>query len=523
MTIQDLVSKFTTTPFLFVGSGFSRRYYNLPDWNGLLKEFINRLSPDEFAFQKYVKQAQQQIKKDEDLLPQIAEILMKDFDTRWYTDPSFRQLDEKHLSFVRDGQSPFKVEIAQYIKQKSISVDHKQDELALFKKISSKSFAGIITTNYDCLLENETDEYTTYIGQEELLFSAIQGWAEIYKIHGSITNPESIVITASDYAHFQEYCAYLAAKLMTIFMEYPIIFFGYSLNDPNVRIILQSIAKCLSAENLEKLQDRFIYVEWIAEKNDIEISDAAITMGDKTVRMTNIKTDNFIAVYEALAQKRTSLPAKVLRLFKQEFYTYALTSQPTAMIRVADIEDTRVGDEELILAIGKPSDFNLRGLKGLTAKEWYRHIVLHDLEFTADEILEYAYPPLMSTNNTLPLNMLLREATKVFPECNEKAKRTFDDNLSSTIRNQRARRKIPNRSVKGILSDNSHNINKAMDNIAYLYENEINCDDLEAFLKKSFEDACFYDNLSRSECSNFKRLVRIYDCLKYSNWPKSLG
>ncbi len=189
-------------------------------------------------------------------------------------------------------------------------------------------------------------------------------------------------------------------------------------------------------------------------------------------------------MYEALAQKRTSLPAKVLRLFKQEFYTYALTSQPTAMIRVADIEDTRVGDEELILAIGKPSDFNLRGLKGLTAKEWYRHIVLHDLEFTADEILEYAYPPLMSTNNTLPLNMLLREATKVFPECNEKAKRTFDDNLSSTIRNQRARRKIPNRSVKGILSDNSHIINKAMDNIAYLYENEINCDDLEAFLKK---------------------------------------
>ena len=92
------------------------------------------------------------------------------------------------------------------------------------------------------------------------------------------------MITASDYAHFQEYCAYLAAKLMTIFMEYPIIFFGYSLNDPNVRIILQSIAKCLSAENLEKLQDRFIYVEWIAEKNDIEISDAAITMGDKTVK-----------------------------------------------------------------------------------------------------------------------------------------------------------------------------------------------------------------------------------------------
>lgn len=517
MDLNELIAGFSTTPFLFVGSGFSRRYYNLPDWSTLLRIFAQRLSDDGFIYNSYLSRARTEQKNQSFELPRTAELIMKDFDERWFADPSFRRLDAVHLKYVEQQQSPFKVEIAQYIEENSRAVPEMQNELELLKRVSSKSIAGIITTNYDCLLESETDEYRTYVGQEELVFSPIQGWAEIYKIHGSITNPESIVITESDYISFEENCPYLASKLMTIFMEYPIIFMGYSLSDPNVRMILESLVKCLSPQNLNKLQNRFVYVEWEKDRDDVLISDAAIAIGDKTIRMTRIVTDNFSAVFRSLEGKRATLPVKVFRLFKQEFYTYALTNQPTATLRVAGIDDQRVQNDELVLAIGKASSFGLRGLRGLTAEEWYCHIVLHDIvEFTADDILDIAYPALSLSNGKLPLNMLLHEAKKSHDNIdNEKIVHNFRDALNSTIIKSRERKKIPHRSVNGILSDNEHDLRKAMDCIAHLQENEIDIGELEAFLAERFKTKDYYKSISGNEKSALNRLVRIFDWMKY--------
>ena len=74
-------------------------------------------------------------------------------------------------------------------------------------------------------------------------------------------------------------------------------------------------------------------------------------------------------------------------MLKQELYSYVVTNTPTATLRVASIDDERVSDEDMVLAVGRVDQLGLRGLNGITGNDWYRDIVVGDFLFTADELL----------------------------------------------------------------------------------------------------------------------------------------
>ncbi len=516
MTINEIISRFSTTPFLFVGSGLTRRYLNLPDWKGLLRHFAEKIRNDEFAYSSYENMAKGMECKA-GLLPKVAELIQKDYDQKWFADATVRTVEGDALKLIHNGISPFKVELANYLKTLAVPNVEYTEEIAKLSAISEKSIAGVITTNYDMFLEEYFHGFCKYVGQSELIFSPIQGVAEIYKIHGSIEVPDSIVINEEDYISFQEKSAYLAAKLMTIFMEYPIVFIGYSIGDSNIQSIIKSIVNCLDTEQVKKLEDRFVFIEYKEGMVGAEATPYTIMIDDKPLTMRKIVLSDFMLLYNALEGKKAKLPVRILRRFKQELYEYTITNAPTDSIRVGSIEDERVADEELVLSIGRASEFGLKGLSGLESNELYRDVVISDLLYSADELLEYALPKLLQQNSgKLPINKYLQNATKDFPEHKKLVEgQDFASLISNTIKNNRKPLGAYS-SIKQIWENEKGNLEKATRLMAYLPEEQIVVEDLEKILVGLFEeDVNILQNVSQPERTNIKRLIRIYDYLKW--------
>lgn len=186
-------------------------------------------------------------------------------------------------------------------------------------------------------------------------------------------------------------------------------------------------------------------------------------------------------------------------------------------MKVAAIGDERVADEELVMAIGKYSDFGLKGLNGLDADEWYRSIIINDLDFSADDLLEYAAPKLIKQNSgRLPLNKYLSEAVGEFPGFREEAlKQNFDFIISNTIKKNRHRLGSYS-SVKQIWDNEKKSIDKATNLIAHLPEDKMDVAELESVLSEIFsEDVNILQNPKASIRTNIRRLITLYDYLKW--------
>jgi hypothetical protein len=331
------------------------------------------------------------------------------------------------------------------------------------------------------------------------------------------------VINEADYQEFSSKSAYLAAKLLTIFMEYPIIFLGYSVSDNNIQNILKSIVDCLSADQLEKLRERFIFVEYNRGQEQAEITPFTIMIGSKPLTMTKITLSDFLPLYSALGTKKAKLPVRVLRRFKQEVYSYVITSTPTATLRVASIDDNRVSDDNLVLAIGRADQLGLRGLSGITGNDWYRNVILSDLPFSADELLECAFPVLIKQqSNRLPVNKYLSEATKTFPDCDALASRlTLDEIIPNSIR-KKQQNGNPYHSVKEVWKS-EEKIERRVRLISQLPYEEIDALELEESLLSLFaRDRDILENLPATDRSQIRRLILIYDYLKWGNKGKEL-
>ena len=523
--LQDILIFNDSLPFLFIGSGFTRRYLDTPNWEGLLREFTNVIYPnDPLAYHNYKNQALQTLKaQGEDytsvnkINSLLADLIEKDFNNLWYNSEKFIDNRKNSIALIESGSTPFKIEIANYFKAALKKPHLLTDELEKLKLLSNNSIAGIITTNYDCLLEEYFD-FTTFVGQEELLFSSTQNICEIYKIHGCVTSPKSIIINSDDYRRFTNRSKYLASKLLTIFVEHPIIFIGYSITDENIRTIIDNIIDCLSPEQLNTLKSRFIFIERLEDPNsDPLIDEVTIASSRKEITMTRISLYDYGILYEILSHNYTKYPVKWLRKLKQNVYNLITTTTPNDQLKILlPFEQLDFNENvEFVVGVGIAQAAGL-AYSSYSAEDIYMDIVFDNKNFNADLLIEKTLPPHLSrTSGSMPFyKYLCKYSHRNIPP---NLKHYITDNIehffNSSLRKSRS-------CVGGVTITevfNNYNFPRNLYYIVRLPIEAFNKEELLMYLKKLLEGTPDLINTGRKHpySSDIRRLIKIYDWLAY--------
>lgn len=294
--IHTCIEEMGCQPILFIGSGVSRRYFNAPNWEQLLEIMASNCPEVDRDF-AYYKQ-----KYDKDYI-KIGDIFSECYrEWAWgsgrsnFSDelfkaemPSSIYLKQKVVEFFTD----ITPDDVSKIKDSGL-----KRELDLLKKIRPHA---IITTNYDQFLKTIFPDFETIIGQS-ILKQSFSSVGELFKIHGCVSEPDSLVLTSQDYDEFIRKKKYLSAKLLTYFAEHPLIFIGYRAEDPNIKSILSDIDELLSPDN-DLVSNIYIvtYDKKITSESSPPFERLISISADKSIRLKNITTNQFDWVFEALS------------------------------------------------------------------------------------------------------------------------------------------------------------------------------------------------------------------------------
>jgi len=148
------------------------------------------------------------------------------------------------------------------VKKTIKAVDTEKEPSAIVRALAEIDFPIVITTNYDRLFEkalrscNPGKEPAVRIydpdGQMPTknflgLPKANERW--LFKMHGCVSQPDSLVITDEDYINFvmrmgdsEDYHP-VPQKIRVQFKEWPTLFVGYSLLDYNLRLLFRTLRR----------------------------------------------------------------------------------------------------------------------------------------------------------------------------------------------------------------------------------------------------------------------------------------
>lgn len=348
MKIREFISSYKNHPVLFVGTGLSLRY--LKDsytWDGLLRKIAFEFSGGTEYYLDLKSRCEIGGKYN---FAKIADHLEQDFNNHLVENRNgiFKSVNDVFYANMESNKnvSRFKIYISNLLSSLSYK-EEKLEELTAFKKVR-KNVGSIITTNYDQFIEN-VFEFSPLVGNDILLSNP---YGSVYKIHGCVTDAHKLIITEQDYQRFQEKYELIRAQLLSIFIHNPIIFLGYNIGDENIKQLLKTIFTYVepNSETAERIRRNFLLVEFDASSQSDETTEHDIDLeGFSTIRINKIKTDNYTAIYDGLAE--LMLPISAMDIRKVQSIVKEIYAGGSINVKITEDLDS-MDNADRILAIG---------------------------------------------------------------------------------------------------------------------------------------------------------------------------
>lgn len=525
--IQSAIKDAGRYPFLFIGSGLSRRYMGTPGWEGLLREVCRRTLDDEFAFPRFLNRAKVAVRNGEagSVYPFVATLMENEVNDAILGDGRFASFREGHKDAILSGCSPMKIFVADLLSGCEMTEGPEQ---AALSRAGRDKVSGVITTNYDRMCDLLFPSFSTFVGEDDLLMSEPSFTQEIYKIHGSIDEPDGMVLNEADYRIFSDKEKYLAAKLLTIFVEYPVIFIGYSIQDDNIKSILSSVARCMGPERLNELRSRLIFVQYSSHGAQ-DVGLHSISFEGQTLSMTSVTTDDFTSVFESISQSKRLYSTRFIKEMRGSVYQIAERVDPKCQIVVSGIRsvlDSFGPDDKVVVGLGvSTSEVGTP----IHSDDLFEDVVAGGERYAPDFVVEnYLEDLLKHVAGALPVFKYAASVTipldaDRFPrlcgllESHDDLDSFRNKSLRDRLQGQRERYRGC-LSVDGLIEIFGED--KAYKTMWILEEEEIDLKALGTYLRKCLaddKDARKRGGVLRD--TEFRRMVRIYDFLRYRKSP----
>lgn len=454
MFLDDLIKE-NQYPIIFAGAGLTKRYYSdAPSWSELIKNIWTETLGGESFFERYFSLQEDYSDDEFEILTRLAEELETEFNRAFYK----QQITIEGLTIddvYTSKQSPFKTKIATVFKGLTPNKE-RSDELNSLKSMLQKA-RFIVTTNYDPLIESLLgDDIKVNIGNAGL-FQHSEDYGELYKIHGSVSNPDSIIITNSDYKGIEKTNTLVNAKILSKLTESPIVFIGYSLTDKNIKSLLSDLSANMPY-SVEEAAKRIGVVAYSVDEQEIKESLNTMQYENTTIAFTELKTDNFALLYSELAKIKQGLSPNAIRKYQDAIRTLIVSGSknPDQPVLVSSVDIDKLPEElgDRPLAIAIASTDMIQTAFGLGIPDYVDYVRAYFLQSVADFRLPLALDFINSkqSDEMLPVAKIIELANQ------SNIKDTYEKYDQVKVKISQRNRRRPN--LDSLLSSSAYSISR---------------------------------------------------------------